>query len=258
MNKHISKILFCFLFTFSLQHLACQAQKKWAKEIIGTWIAQEFQMETQNGSTNLSDRETAMIKNRIAFLFMKGGKFEAKTTQGTLETIKGTWRMEKDVLLLTSDNKNFEQDMGRLRVKIANGMLRLGILSESSMTPASHMMVFVCKKGNMTELLTTPIPYDKEPAVKPQLVTSYLETFVVDAQEGDCEGKPCLRVKRDGATAWENFEPNIEDFTYEKGHEYLLNVNVTIVEISSETNTEQIVSKTTTYKLSQLMSKTKK
>jgi Domain of unknown function (DUF4377) len=257
MDKHISKsILFiCLSFLFFLPQLACHAQKK---QLIGTWILQEMVVETPSGNSPTSQKESEIIKNRIAFMFMKAGKFEVQASQGALEIIKGTWRMEKDVLLLTSDNKSFQQDMGKLRVKIDKDVLRLGILSESSLTPMPNTMVFVCKKGKLSDLITAPLAYNEEHIVKPIMVSSFLENFRVDAEAGSCDAKPCLRIKRDNATEWENFQSSIEGFEYEKGYEYLLRVEVTITETSPNDNTDQIISKVTTYKLVEVVSKTKK
>lgn len=275
MKKHLNVYLLCLLAGFIYPHLACHAQKKadskLAKQIIGTWLVKDFEIEAQEAFKNdpevqaqlkqnheMMKAQSKSMVNRIAFSFIKGGKFEVKTAQGSVETIIGTWRVENKMLYLKSDNKGFEQSMGKLSPKIENNMLHLGVLGESGMAPPSQMLIFVCKKGNISELDTTTVPYDREPAVRPQLVTSELVDIIVSSKKGEKDGKPCLRIKYNESEEWQDFEADIQDFKYDEGFEYVLKVEKLTNETNDANNTDNIISTVMSYKLINIISRKEK
>lgn len=276
MKTHFLKIIPCFLLIVFMLPLACQAQKKanskLAKQIIGTWIVQDYVIKVREEHKNnpeaieyikkvnltMNNMQTAFVKNRIAFTFKKGGKLQAKSVQGSVKDINANWRLEGNILHITSDDKSFEQEMKKLHASIENNQLNLGILEDRMNATPLHMITFVCKKGNISELITTPLFYDKENAPNPQLVTNETITMTVGAEKINENGDTYLHVKYDNDGEWEKFLATIEDFDHENGYEYVLNVEKITTEVSEANNPDKIITTLITYRLKEIISKTKK
>ncbi|MCH2043593.1 MAG: META domain-containing protein [Saprospiraceae bacterium] len=48
------------------------------------------------------------------------------------------------------------------------------------------------------------------------------EHFIISSEPTTVDGRPCLQVKRPGATQWMTLENDIKYFEYEKGYEYVI------------------------------------
>ena len=91
----------------------------------------------------------------------------------------------------------------------------------------------------------------------PQLAISETANLIVDSRKGKSklDEKPCLLVKYNENTNWENLEATIQGFEYEEGFEYVLKIEMTTLESSNQDN---IKTSLTTYKLLNVVSKIKK
>jgi hypothetical protein len=277
MKKLFFNISFCFLVSVVLLSNHAQAQKKGGKvssKIVGTWILQKLdavvreehknnpEAQKMIGETKSKiERESNNVRNAIAFTFQKDGKLLVNFADMGQNNIQATWKVEKDVLLVSASEKSFETDLNNSKVFFEGGLLYIGMVAGNGVSNATplHMICFVFKKGS-TKDLTSSTEIRKKPPVEvavPQerAVAVYTKNLIIGAKRVPCQGEgkqECLQMKENESdTEWQYLYENIEGFEFEEG--YLYHIQVQIMETG-----ESIPDKSNkTYKLLQTISKQK-
>lgn len=278
MKKQVFNIRYCFLISIFLLSTTAYAQKKGGKlasKIVGTWVLQKLDalvreehknneeaQKTLEVTKKSVERESRSIQNALAFTFEKGGKLLVSFADKRQKDIQATWRMEKDILFIVSEEKTFETDLNKSKVFFEANQLYIGMPVNNRVSDASpfHMVCFVFKKGSMKDLESFAFEIRKKPeeadrVVETQSISVHTETMIIGAERVPCQGEGkqnCLQFKKDKSDAeWQNLYENIEGFDFEEGYMYNL-----LVEITQKN--EHIPDKSNiTYKLLQIISKEK-
>jgi Domain of unknown function (DUF4377) len=255
-------------------YLKGQSKQKNASLIIGTWLLQKFEVRInpnitkpeekkmlENSQTTYSKMTPKFPPNTMALIFEQGGKVTIINARIKPETTEvGSWELTGNALSIKSQGDIFRQVL----VTIQKNEMEFTLISPTGQftadTPLTMHTVF--KKSSLKNLdksqgvelpLLPPPPTFplKERKEEPSETRNLL---IIAAQKVDCEvgeRKKCYQYKTDAEGKWEVLKDQIDDFGYEEGYEYVLEV----VKDGIRSDVEDV---NYYYTVSKVVSKTKK
>jgi hypothetical protein len=225
----------------SIVNLQAQTNSKLSKQILGTWLLQKIEVRVNPNAKNKMPQEALdetlkmyskmmppIPQNKIAFVFEKDGKLKNINSMTIPETVEnGTWQLKDKTLSIKYPKGELFENVV---VNIKGETMDFTIISPTGQFTADSPLTMnaVLKKGTLKDLDYSEVTLPEPPPIKyKQEITEEANKLIISATQVVCEignRKKCYQFKTSEYEKWQVLFDEINDFGYEEGYEYVLEV----------------------------------